>query len=365
MSIQFFDRVTPDISQRVITDEGFLRVPARVARVGVQKYLACELGLDKHPSYKDKFKPSDVVGIYRDAAEVFDDKSLETYQTADITNSHPSDLVNAETYKQHTVGHSLSKGVKDGDYVKVDLIIKDAEAIKEVSSGKVEVSAGYKADYEEQQGTYDGESYDFVQKNIRINHIAIVDAGRAGSNVKLFDAKAGEKTMMKVTLDSKTVIELEDAQASLVQKTIDELNEKVKTAQESKDEAEAKAEAEKAKADKATEDMEEMKKETSDEAIKARIDEIFAVTKDAKAIAGDAFVCDSMDKQVIKVEALKVARPSVDWSTKDASYVNAAFDLQKESGKPTTDAAITADLMKKPTNDGVSEYNSFLKGALK
>ena len=44
------DRINLTDSQRKYTDEGFLIVPARIARTGIQEYLAMEMGLeDRNP----------------------------------------------------------------------------------------------------------------------------------------------------------------------------------------------------------------------------------------------------------------------------------------------------------------------------
>lgn len=43
MKCTVFDRAGYRITQREYTDEGFLKVPGRVARTGIQEYLAREL----------------------------------------------------------------------------------------------------------------------------------------------------------------------------------------------------------------------------------------------------------------------------------------------------------------------------------
>lgn len=58
MRITIRDRVTfPVPSLREITPEGYLKVPGRVARVGIQQYLASELGLTDRP-------PGQIVNVY-------------------------------------------------------------------------------------------------------------------------------------------------------------------------------------------------------------------------------------------------------------------------------------------------------------
>lgn len=142
MRITVLDRVSyPVTSQREITPEGYLKVPGRVARIGIQQYLASELGL------KDR-APSTLVNIYRPPDEVFASESLDSYDNKEVTIDHPDDLVDAKSFKEVTAGHAISPGRTEGDYVVVDLLIKDQYAIDAINRGKAELSAGYTSEYD-------------------------------------------------------------------------------------------------------------------------------------------------------------------------------------------------------------------------
>ena len=159
MKCTVFDRAGYRITQREYTDEGFLKVPGRVARTGIQEYLARELGLDGDPMR--------VVRVYRPEDEVFNDASLGTYDASDVTNNHPHSLVTAATYKGVAVGVVRGPGRRDGDFVICDLIVKDQKTIDEIIGGKCELSAGYTAIYDETPGvTEDGQAYDYIQREI-------------------------------------------------------------------------------------------------------------------------------------------------------------------------------------------------------
>lgn len=305
-------------SQRVYTDEGFLRVPGKAARTGIQDYLACELGL------KDR-DPNSIVKVYRPADEVFKDESLATYLGADVTNDHPSSLVNADTYRNTSVGVVTSVGRQENDFVVVDMVIKHKDAIKAVESGKCELSAGYTAIYDDTPGmTPDGEAYDFRQTSIKINHVAIVDRARAGMMARIFDEKTGGNMPVNITLDSGRVIDVADAaNAQLVADAFDRSEKRVKDAEAARDTA-------RALYDSALEQVAEMASKCSDEAIKARVEQLSRVTTLARKVAGDAFTCDSMDTVEIMRSALTAKRPTIDWSDKSAAYVEAAFDQASE-----------------------------------
>ena len=56
-----------------------------------------------------------------------------------------------------------------------------------ISNGKKEISLGYFCKYEKRPGVFNGEVYDYEQIDMVGNHGALVDAGRCGSDVKVFD----------------------------------------------------------------------------------------------------------------------------------------------------------------------------------
>lgn len=329
MKILLQDRAAiPVPSQREYTENGYLKVPGRVALAGnVQQYLASELGLTDRPG-------NTVVNVYRPPESVFDPASLATYDNADVTVEHPTEMVDAGTFKRVAVGHATSPGRQDGNAVVVDLLIKDADAIKAIEAGKCELSAGYMAEYVEQSGvTPDGTLYEFIQRGIAVNHIALCDQARAGRLARLFDHKTPLEAVMshKVTLDSGAKVEVADeASAILIQSTIDGLRKRVADAEEEKTKAElAKDEAE-AKADALDEENEELKKQASEDSISKRLADVLAVTDAARKLAGAEFTCDSVNPLEIKRAALAARLPKRAWADKSEAYVLAAWDSEME-----------------------------------
>lgn len=318
MKCTVFDRVGQRITHREYTDEGFLKVPGRVARTGIQEYLARELGLDGDPNR--------VVRVYRPEDEVFNDASLGTYDGATVTNDHPKELVTAKNYKAVSVGEVRGAGRRDGDFVVCDLIIKDQKTIDDINAGKCELSAGYTAEYVHGPGlTADGQDYEYTQRNIIINHQAVVTKARAGGIARVFDHNPGGNTMpVLITTDSGRSVDVADpANAQLVADSFERL---LKRATD----AESKADKAQATADKAAEDLAEALKASSDEAINARVVLIGNTQALARKIAGDSFTCDSLDVVEIKRAALAVKRPKMAWGDKSAGYVECAFDAEAE-----------------------------------
>lgn len=57
-----------------------------------------------------------------------------------------------------------------------------------IENGKRELSCGYRCRYEPMTGVHDGKAYDYVQRDIRGNHLALVQSGRMGPDVAVLDS---------------------------------------------------------------------------------------------------------------------------------------------------------------------------------
>ena len=329
MQITVNDRASYAVqSSRVFTDEGFLCVPGRVSRTGIQQYLARELNLDGDPNR--------IVNVYRPEDEVFKDESLASFDGSDITIEHPDALVNSKNYSKTSVGVVRGAARRDGEFTVCDLIVKDQRAIDAISRGKCELSAGYTAIYDQVPGIApDGTPYEFVQRDIKVNHVALVDRARAGNNARIFDHSQEKPIVHKIVLDSGRSVEVQDeATALLVSDTIERLTQRVTDAEAKADKAEAEKEA-------MEEELEAEKTKSNDAAIAERVAAIATVTAAAKRVVGDSFTCESMDTVEIMRTALAAKRPKLDWSDKSAAYVQAAFDMLTTADEPaqTTDTA--------------------------
>ena len=174
--MQFTDNTT--LANTRLTSDGYLVGTVSVARTGVQVYHGSEIG-----------GGNGLINIYRDESEVFALDSLASFDGKPVTDNHPPVEVKASNWKQFAVG-SIGEGVlRDGEHIKVPITLMDADTIKAVKNGKREISMGYTAELEWVDGvTADGTAYQAKQKNIRINHLAIVDKGRAGSTCRIGDA---------------------------------------------------------------------------------------------------------------------------------------------------------------------------------
>lgn len=160
------------VTKSEVTDEGYLKVWCKAARVGTQLYTRGD---------------GTQVREYRPEDEVSNPDSLASFGMKAVTLNHPKVLLDSKTTKLHQVGHAGSHVRFSDGFVEVALVITDQDAIDAVQRGDAqEVSAGYRVDYDPTPGvTPDGESYDGIQRNIKVNHIALVARGRAGREARL------------------------------------------------------------------------------------------------------------------------------------------------------------------------------------
>lgn len=193
----FADLMTLDKAP-VKTSDGYLVAMPRVARTGIQEYLGSELG---RPDLS-------VVRVYRPEAEVFSRDSLHSFAHRPVTVDHPPVMVDASNWKKYGVGTIGDEVVRDGEFVRVPLVLMDQAAIDDVMSGKGELSMGYTADIIFDSGVSPrGEKYDAYQSNIRGNHLAIVDKARGGSQLRVLDS--GNNTLSIKPLDIETIFSAE------------------------------------------------------------------------------------------------------------------------------------------------------------
>jgi hypothetical protein len=266
-----------DITARKFTDEGYLVVPGRIARTGIQNYYATELGFDA--AYG--LDPMKIIRLYRPEEEVFDAQSLASFENKPITINHPTDNVTAKNWS--TLAKGEVKNVRqDGKYVLADLYIKSKDAIEAVMTGKAELSNGYMHNLDMTAGTTaEGQEYDGVMRNIRGNHVALVDSARCGSACRIADlnpTNQGEATMTgttKVTVDG-IPLEVSETAAATINKLLKERDEAVSQFTSADDKAKAM-----------------VSKEIHDAALATKDAEIEALKKDVMTPAQrDAMVAD-------------------------------------------------------------------------
>lgn len=278
---------------------------------------------------------------YRPPSEVFHEDSLASFAFVPVTDNHPPAMLDIENAKAASVGSVGERVRRDGDHVIASMVLSDKNAIAKLDAGKTALSCGYQCDLENTPGiTETGERYDAIQRNIRGNHVALVDVGRAGPEARIRMDGALTQTDR---IDHKEKPMLTNLEA--IDK-ITSLSAELATANARADKAEGERDSEKSRADKA-EGERDSAKQAGEEADKARTDAAEGEAKrfDARVqlqaiaakILGDDQKFDGLSDQA--VQALCVLKvENFDCKDKSAEYVQARFDAA--SAKYTKEAAV-------------------------
>lgn len=169
-------------------------------------------------------------------------KACESFNGKPLINDHEMIGTEGELRKpdEKNIGGTIYNVRPSADtegYIVADMTIFSQELQDAIQNGKCELSLGYWCKYRPEVGTYNGRRYEFVQYDLEGNHIALVDCGRMGSGVRVFDNK--EKTLvfdsMEITEMNKQkktktadANELREEIAGLLKEASDEMLEKCK-----------------------------------------------------------------------------------------------------------------------------------------
>lgn len=369
MKLKRYDRITLDRSRAVVLDNGFLRVPAKISRVGVQAYRRGDGSLEN---------------AYRPADEVGNPASVAGFEGAVVVDNHPREnnsVVDKTNAKRLSVGVVLNPVFRDG-FVEADLIIQDEDQIAKIQSGKVELSAGYFMDRDETPGVSpDGQPYDFVQRNIRPNHVAIVDEGRAGPECRIqldaadaistdvpvmVTARGGDKPpttqeapKMKMTIDG-IECEVDNMTAQMIAKERKTSEELLTAARGESSKLKTDFEKKIAECDTANDKIAKLETElkAAPEKLKTAMAERTALEAQVTKVSPD-FKCDGLDNMAVRRGVLTKAGVKL---TRDSEeYVIARFDSFVESSDPKKNPAadeVDAALKKKNTTTDTNEVDT-------
>ena len=153
-----------------------------ITKVGVYPYLGKQISQDCEP---DK-----IYYVLRPKEELFRKETLDSLRLIPLIDGHTmigKDFTAPEDKGlDGTLGDNVSH---DTDTIYNDLKIISNKMKEEIKNGKKELSLGYFCRYDKQPGTYKGQRYDYVQRDIIANHLALVDKGRMGADVRVYDSK--------------------------------------------------------------------------------------------------------------------------------------------------------------------------------
>lgn len=181
------------MTARDVDLNGFVTIQGNpISKVGVFDYLGAQIGLAGADADR-------IIKVYRPAEELADPECIDSFKLLPFINEHT--MLGSEA---EGMTPSERKGVEgmigetvyfDEPYLRGNLRIVSESLKGAISGGKVELSPGYRCKYEMTSGTFNGQHYDAIQRNIRGNHLALVDEGRTGPDVAVLDK-------LTITVDS-------------------------------------------------------------------------------------------------------------------------------------------------------------------
>jgi len=314
------------------TPEGFLKGRAVITSTGIFEYLNADGSVRRE---------------LRLPEEVFSKDFLESVKLIPITMLHPAsskvDATNVKDLQIGMVGSNPSDpadGTSDNYYLSVDMVITDADAIKKIEGGTRALSVGYSCDLEpaEPDARWCGQAYDFIQRNLRAQHLSVVPAGRQGDQAMIKLDAAGnavidneefskEETVMAEPIDVNVKVDASEVQnlikaekdrADGLQVSLDNL-----TTEKARIEAER--DTHKDRADKAEAKIKELEDSRLDEkAIEAAVARRVRIL-DAASKAGVEVKTDMAESDIQKAVVMKVF-PKANFDGKDQVYLDARFD---------------------------------------
>ena len=176
-------------SKRTYDENGFLHVSiSPLTRVQVAPYRGCEI-----PGWQELgLEPERVYRGYRPASELSKPETIQSVNGIPIQLAHHMDYADNPA-KNTRVGSTGTDGAFHDPFLTNSLHIQDKNAIDRINDGSMrELSLAYRYKPVFQSGeTPDGEKYDFIMTDISANHVALVDEGRAGHEVLVYDSKGG------------------------------------------------------------------------------------------------------------------------------------------------------------------------------
>lgn len=202
-----------DSSARTIDTDGRLHISrSHISKATVNPYYGSEipgheaLGLSPNRVYQMLRCPESLAA------------GASTFARLPILSRHVP--VSADAPRQDLIIGSIGSDVTFNEpYLDADLSFWDATAIAGIETNTVrELSCAYHYTPVMQAGTYKGQPYDGIMTNIRGNHLALVEAGRAGSDVLAADEAL--KTMKTTKLGKALIITIGGLSPKLAQDSL-------------------------------------------------------------------------------------------------------------------------------------------------
>lgn len=321
MKFRFDDKLQIP-SSRKLQATGQMIAEGAIARTGVLRYQAKDLG----SMFSDK-DPSEVIRVAQLSEDLFSEETLEKFRSAPITIGHPEQDVDTHNMKELGKGTLEGKPYKEDNHLAANLVLSDAEAIELVNSGVSELSVRA---YYTLTRCDDSEDYDAVRTIQTVNHVAIVERGRAGATCRISDSEDGEITEELVA----DIIPIEEGKEEVVEEIVEEVIEEVEVVDSSLSDALSEVEALKAKLDALQSKLDDAlcqipTQEDIDAKVETRLEFLSKVQKLSDV--------DTVGKSESEIKASVVAKVTgLTLNDKSDDYIDARFQILLEDSEGDT-----------------------------
>ena len=174
------------VTSRRIDARGVLQIEAKVARVGLQRYSYAELGMTR-----DGF-----ANVYRAPEVVFADAALRSFRGVGLVEGHPPGGDTAKTWRSLAIGHVIdARRDPDNIHVAATCLITSPKAVASLTAQRAGISVGYSCDLLPAAPLPSGETADFQQANIVVDHVAVIPFGTARCGLTCTFADSGAATL--------------------------------------------------------------------------------------------------------------------------------------------------------------------------
>lgn len=169
-------------TSRVKDRNGFMTVKDNpIGKIGVYPYLGSEIVGHDLP-------PNEAFNVYRPEEELSRQETIDSFKLMPFLVGHEVIGDNAAAPERAGIHGYLGEQVRfEAPYLKANIMIPSRSAQIAIDAGKIELSPAYHCKYEKKDGVFEGKPYQFIQRDIIANHLALVPEGRTGPDVAVLD----------------------------------------------------------------------------------------------------------------------------------------------------------------------------------
>lgn len=173
-----------------------------ISKVGVFDYLGSEIGAPD---------PDKIYKVYRPEEELSNPLTIESFRLMPFIDNHTFLGRDGEDPEKVGVQGAVGEQVYfEYPYLKANIKLYSRFVKEQIEGGKVELSPSYRCKYTEESGEFEGQPYDYIQRGMIANHLALVDEGRTGPDVRIMDS-------YRITCDAMEEVKMEEEEVEVKQ----------------------------------------------------------------------------------------------------------------------------------------------------